>query len=100
MQPQTFFAAILVFVFLETLEVRTVFGFYPIGKSILPTVGLLVVFGAAALGIQALAAPSFVASVVLSLALLSLYGVGAWRLTLESLDILVFKELGKSFGAR
>lgn len=88
-----YFAAILVFVVLEATECLLVFGFFPVGRSILQSALLLSVLAVTAIFFRVIYPWSVLEIVVLSIFLLGSYALAIWRIALQPVDIVAFKGI-------
>jgi O-antigen/teichoic acid export membrane protein len=92
--------AIFVFVLLEATECRYVFGFYPMGRSILKPMVLVALLGLAAFGLAYVHTWSFAAATIWSLLLLIAYAIAMWRLGLQPVDIEALKSMFRRWDLR
>jgi O-antigen/teichoic acid export membrane protein len=88
-----YFAAILVFVVLELSESRVVFGFFQLGRSILPPTLILGIFGVIAIWLRLSGTWNLIQTVILCVFLLCGYALAIWRFALQPVDIVAFKGL-------
>jgi O-antigen/teichoic acid export membrane protein len=95
-----YFVAIMVIITLEATECRLVFGFYPIGRSILGPMTVIVLLVLVLFGLASVYAWSFIAAAVWSSLLLVAYAIAMWRLALQPADIEALKGMLKGWGAR
>lgn len=91
-----YLAAILVFLILETTEVQLVFGFLPLGRSILKPAAVLTVFALAGSVLAQLFRPSFLPVLIFSGILLTVYGFAIWRIALQVEDRTAFRDIFRS----
>lgn len=88
-----FFAAMLVFFFLEASECRLVFGFFPFSRTMLKPLVLLSGLGIAAVTIARWQTWSVAAALLWSALLLGLYALLMWRWALQRVDVEVFNRI-------
>lgn len=88
-----YFAAIVVFVALEASECLLVFGFLPVGRSVLQSALLLSVLGVTAFSLKLIYPWTMLEVVVLSIFLLGSYALAVWRVALQPVDIVAFKGI-------
>lgn len=95
-----YFAAIIVIVLLEATECRYVFGFYPMGRSILKPFVLVALLALVVFGLAYVHTWSFAGAIIWSLLLLTAYSIAMWRLALQPVDIEALKGMFKRWDVR
>lgn len=95
-----YFVAIIVIVLLEATECRYVFGFFPIGGSIIKPAVLIALFALVVMGLANVRAWSFAAALAWSSLLLVGLAIGMWRLALQPVDIEAVKGMLGRWDAR